>query len=71
MCFQKSISYKNPRHGAPGTIGTSKSKRASTATGVSKSMIYIYRERAGNATRQGDKLETTAYQGPVVQASLA
>ena len=26
MGFQKSISYKNPRHGAPGPIGTSKSK---------------------------------------------
>ena len=25
MGFQKSISYKNPRHGAPGPIGTSKS----------------------------------------------
>ena len=25
MSFQKSISYKNPRHGAPGPIGTSKS----------------------------------------------
>ena len=25
MGFQNSISYKNPRHGAPGSIGTSKS----------------------------------------------
>ena len=25
MGIQKSISYKNPRHGAPGSIGTSKS----------------------------------------------
>ena len=25
MGFQKSIPYKNPRHGAPGPIGTSKS----------------------------------------------
>ena len=25
MGFQKSISYKNPRHGSPGPIGTSKS----------------------------------------------
>ena len=26
MSFQKRISYKNPRHGAPGPIDTSKSK---------------------------------------------
>ena len=26
MSFQKSISYKNPRHGAPGPIGSSKSR---------------------------------------------
>ena len=28
MGYQKNISYKNPRHGAPGPIGTSKSNIA-------------------------------------------
>ena len=28
-------------------------------------------DRAGNATRQGDKTETTAYQGPVVQSIVS
>ena len=28
-------------------------------------------DRAGNATRQGDRTETTAYQGPVVQSIVS
>ena len=28
-------------------------------------------DRAGNATRQGDRIETTAYQGPVVQSIVS
>ena len=41
MGFQKSISYKNPRHGAPGPIGTSKSRSGGsigTAVGLQVSL---------------------------------
>ena len=41
-------------------------ERASTATGLNKSMI----ERI-IATRQGDRTETTAYQGPVVHSIVS
>ena len=41
-------------------------ERAPTATGVSKKY-----DRAGNATRHGDRTETKAYQGPVVQSIVS
>ena len=41
MGFQKSISYKNPRHGAPGPIGTSKSKMTVTVTRKSVHLLRV------------------------------
>ena len=69
MGFQKSISYKNPRHGAPGPIGTSKSMYFNSSKYNPVNKLNILPETQNHANQVEDSIIAPLHQQSVKQES--